>query len=115
MLFLLAAWIVLLAVSVPTGAAILRWTGTRAFDRPGDRFVLSVWLGLLALGSGLLAVSFAFALSPVVGVVLGFGAAAAALSWRAVREEIDAFRARLRGRLIVAFLALALGVAAFTA
>ncbi|MGH2990318.1 MAG: LIC_10190 family membrane protein [Solirubrobacterales bacterium] len=115
MLFLVAAWAVLLAVSVPTGTAVLRWTGSRAFDRPGDRFVLSAWLGLLVLGSGLLAISLLFPLSPFVGGVAGFGAAAAALSWRRVRDEISSLRAHLSRRLIGACLALAVGVALFTA
>ncbi|MGH2992865.1 MAG: LIC_10190 family membrane protein [Solirubrobacterales bacterium] len=116
MLYLVAAWIVLLAVAVPTGTAILRWTGGGgAFDRPGDRLVLSAWLGVLALGSALLAASFVFPLWRAVGLVMGLGLAAAALSWGAVREEIDSLRARLNPRLVVAFLALIGGVAVFTA
>jgi hypothetical protein len=116
MLYLLAAWVVLGAVAVPTGAAIVRWSGAeRVFDRPGDRVILFAWLGLLVLGSGLLAASHLIALSPAAGAVIGCGAAAAALSWRPVREEIALLRAPLDGRLILALLALAAGVALFTA
>jgi len=116
MLYLLAAWIVLLAVSVLTGAVILHWTNTgTVFDRTGDRVILCAWLGLLALGSGLLAVSLLFALSPVVGAMLGLGVAAAALSWNAVREEIALFRERLTRRIAVGLIALATGVALLTA
>ena len=116
MLFLVAAWIALLAVSVPTGAAILRWTGgSRAFDRAGDRVILSAWLGVLVLANALLAASFVFPLSAWLGAALGLGLALAALSWRPVREEIGSFRAHLNARLVLACLALVVGVAIFTA
>lgn len=116
MLYLLGAWVLLLAVSVPTGAAIVRWTSAdEVFDRLGDRLILCAWLGLLVLGSGLLAASLLFPLSPLVGAVFGLAAVAAALSWRPAREEIALLRARLDRRLIVAFLGLAAGVALLTA
>lgn len=116
MLLLVAAWLVCLAVAVPTGAAILRWTaGTRVFARPGDRFVLCAWLGLLALGSALLAVSLFVALSPAVGAAVGLGAAAAALSWHAVRREIASFGACVNRRLAGALVALVVGIALLTA
>ena len=52
MLFLAVAWILLAGVSVPIGTTFLQWTDATAFDRLGDRIVLSIWLGVLLLGSG---------------------------------------------------------------
>ena len=116
MLYLVAAWIGLLAVVVPAGAAILRWTGgSGAFDRPADRAILSAWLGALLLANVLLVASFLFPLSARLGAALGLGLAIAALLWRPVRREIDSFRSAVDFRLVVAFLALVAGIAIFTA
>jgi hypothetical protein len=114
MLFLVGAWLVLAAVCIPVGIAILRWTGASVFDRAGDRLVLSTWLGLLTLGSVLLAVALLFALSPLVGAVVGGGMAAAALASSAVRDELLSLLALLRPRLLLGLLALAVGVAVAT-
>jgi hypothetical protein len=122
MLFLVAAWTVLLAVAVPTGAAVLRWATPRAsdriasgLDRRGDRLIVCAWLGVLLLGSALLAASLVVPLSPAVGALVGIGAASAALSWRPAREEIKSFRMQIGGRLAVASLALAGAVGVATA
>jgi hypothetical protein len=116
MLFLVVAWIALLALSLPIGAAILRWAaGAGVFGRGGDRLILSLWLGVFVLADSLLAASFVFPLSARFGAVLGLGLAVAAVSWRPVREEIYRFRARLEARLVLGFLALVSGVAVFTA
>lgn len=116
MLYLVAAWLALIAVSLPVGVAVLRWAGAHpVLDRPGDRFVACVWLGTLALGAALLALSLVVALTPAVGVVLGLGAAGAALAWRPVREQIAALRPPVDRRLLGAFVVLAAGIAVFTA
>lgn len=116
MLYLVAAWLALIAVSLPVGTAVLRWAGADAIlDRPGDRFVACVWLGTLALGAGLLGLSLVVALTPAVGAALGLAAAVAALAWRPVREEIASLTRSLDRRLLGAFVALAAGIAIFTA
>jgi hypothetical protein len=115
MLFLVAAWLLLLALAVPVGLAILRWIDAgEAFDRRGDRLVLAAWLGVAALGSGLLAVSFAVALSPAVGIALGGAAAGASLASSGVRTEIRALRPLLTPRRLAAALVLVAGVAIAT-
>jgi hypothetical protein len=66
MLFLLAAWTILLLISLPLGTAILKIVKADV-ERRGDRFILAVWLGIFTLANVLLAVSLLLPLSPWVG------------------------------------------------
>jgi hypothetical protein len=58
MLLLLLYWLVLLASALSWGVALFRLVDAGSFpERPFDRFLSRVWLGLLAIGSVLLACS----------------------------------------------------------
>jgi len=114
MLFLVAAWLLLLAVSVPVGLAVLRWTGAAAFDRAGDRLVLAAWLGVAILGVGVLTLSFVLALTPAAGAALALAAVLAALSSAGVRRELAGLRSVLTPGRVAAGLALVVGVAIAT-
>jgi hypothetical protein len=113
MLYLLGSWLLLIAASLPLGLAVLRWTAANAFDRAGDRLVLSIWLGVIVLGTALLALSLVFALTPLVGVILASVAVAAPLAAQGVREELRSLATAADPRMVIAFLAVAAGVAVF--
>jgi hypothetical protein len=115
MLFLAVAWILLAGVSAPIGMALLQWTNASAFDRSGDRIVLSIWLGVLVLGSGLLAVSLAVALRPVVGAALAVAASAAAFVSVPVRGEVRSLISLINPARAACLAAFVGGVALFTA
>ena len=116
MVYFLVAWAALLAVSLPIGLAALCWArADEVFDRPVDRAFLGVWIGLLALGSALLAASLVLALSPLVGAAIGGAAALAALSWSPVRRALVELGALIDKRLLLALLTLAVGMGLLTA
>lgn len=116
MLYLSVAWLALMAVSVPTGMAVLGWTQSdQAFDRLGDRLMLAGWLGLLVLGSVLILASFAFALSPGVGAAIGAVLVGLALLSPSVRRELSRLRERVSPSTAAGFLVLVAGVAILTA
>lgn len=113
MLLLIILWLALIAVSMPVGVHILQLLRARQFDRSGDRFIVSVWLGLAVLSLLLLAASLLFALSPIVGIVLAGSLVLLSLLRRETRSEMRAFGVSLSPRLSFGALMLALGVAAY--
>lgn len=115
MLFLAVAWILLAGVSVPIGTTFLQWTDATAFDRLGDRIVLSIWLGVLVLGSGLLAVSLAVPLRPIVGAALAVAASASALMSAPVRDEVRSLISLINPARAACLAACVSGVGLFTA
>lgn len=57
MIFLMTAWSLLLIFSFWIGAALLEISKETVFKRIGDRFVISVWLGIIVIANMLLAIS----------------------------------------------------------
>jgi hypothetical protein len=114
MLFFAGAWLPLLLVCWLCGAAVLaRAAGAYTFERAGDRFIISLWLGLVILAQLLLLASHLAPLTPLYGVAVGAAVSGLALLSRGVRDEAVLGLVLLRPRLILGLLALVLGVAAF--
>lgn len=111
MLLLITLWLILIAVCVLTGMRILHALDAREFDRTGDRFVVSVWLGIAVLSATLLAASLVFPLSPAVGAAVACVLLLVSLLHRGTRHEAKAFCKLLSPRLILGVLALMAGVA----
>lgn len=88
MLIFIAIWLALIAVTFPVGLAILRLMDAQCFERSGERFVISVWLGTVLLADGLLAVSLFQPLSLATGGLLAAVLVGAALVVKRVRSEI---------------------------
>jgi hypothetical protein len=107
-------WLVLLLISTPVGLNILRVTRATQFERVGDRFIISVWLGLATLSLLLLTASLGFALSPGVVLVLATGLLLISLRHRDTRRELGRFVRVLRPRLIIGATALGLGMAVYS-
>ncbi len=80
--------ILFLLAALPPGVAIVsRLAADGAVDRKGDRLILSLWLGLLTGGAGLLAVALVTPLTPPVFLAYLAGCFSFALSAR-VRDGI---------------------------
>src|SRR5918992_913792 len=115
MLLLAGFWILILAVAIPTGLAILRIAGDEAFDRRGDRVVLAAWLGSLLLANLLLAFAFVLPLGPAAGVVIAGAVGVLALCGRGTRTEITAMLRDLSRKSVIAAGVFVLAMAWFTA
>ena len=73
MLLLIIAWSLLLMVTFQIGSTFLDLNKGVYFRRIGDRFVISVWLGIIILSNMLLAISVISRLSLLVVSILSFG------------------------------------------
>jgi hypothetical protein len=66
----IVVWIFLLLVTYQLGATIVYLTGSQSFNRIGDRFIISTWLGIIILSNALLAISIFSRLSLAIMVVV---------------------------------------------
>lgn len=114
MILFIGLWFIIIAVCTVVGVRILQAIRARAFDRIGDRFSVSVWLGVSAVSVLLLAVSLVFPLSPLNGAMTAGFLVLLSIIDRNTRNEIKSFGAVLSPRLLIGALALSLGVAAYT-
>lgn len=111
MILLLAIWIVLFALALVHGAAILQLARCVTPVSAGDRFFLAAWTGILTIGVLLLYASMV--------IPLGGGAAAALAAWtawlvvrhRGLRRELSAYRRLFTPARVAIGCALALGTA----
>jgi hypothetical protein len=89
MLLLLVVWCLLAACCAPIGAAILRVSHAEASfeEDPLDYGILSIWLGLLAVGCVFLALALVIPLSPWCAL-LPLAAAALLLSREPLRSSV---------------------------
>jgi len=88
MLYFIAVWILLTLVCTVIGTGMLCWLTGRWFDRWGDRWLLSLWLGIVLFAVSLLAVSLVLPLTPFVGIGV-------ALAWIGIVWVLPASRAEL--------------------
>src|SRR5215471_4315453 len=101
MTILAILWFVLIIVSTPIGLNILKLTRATEFERSGDRFMISVWLGLSIISVLLLTASLLFALSPKLFVALATPMAVVSLCRRDVRDEIGNWIRQLKWPVIL--------------
>ena len=69
MLVLSIAWLGLLWFSFGIGNAILHQLQGNSFERVGDRFIISIWLGIILISIALLTVSLFLPLSSIFSLV----------------------------------------------
>lgn len=103
MLYCIVIWTVLLIVCCTVGLGGLNLLQAHAFRRGGDRFIVSIWLGLVILAVTLLWVSLGL---PLAGVGLGVvgGLCGLALLAQPVRAELAQFRASIGQKQLVLYL-----------
>jgi hypothetical protein len=89
MLYFAIVWTALLVVCGVIGTGLLHLLNINAFNRLGDRLVVTEWLGTVSLSSSLLAVSLVAPVSTVNGLLVAAGLSGLALALPAVRSEIS--------------------------
>jgi hypothetical protein len=88
MLFFIVVWSLFLVVCFPLGNSILSLTGEEAIDRPGDRFIIALWLGIVVLGIVMLTASFFFPLKPLTAAIVAALTLVGSLSTARMRTRL---------------------------
>ncbi|MFB2983754.1 LIC_10190 family membrane protein [Microseira sp. BLCC-F43] len=114
MLYFIFAWTLLIIACCSIGTALLNLLRADCFERVGDRFTISVWLGVVILAISLLATSLVFPLSPSVGGIIILSLILGSFLLQKTWNELFALISNLSPRLIFGYLISALGVAALT-
>ncbi|MDJ0846239.1 LIC_10190 family membrane protein [Crocosphaera sp.] len=71
MLSFLITWLILLPICTLIGLWVLNVCNVEAFSCPGDRFIISVWLGIVVLCLSCITVALILPLSPPIGLLIG--------------------------------------------
>jgi hypothetical protein len=113
MLYSISVWTVLLIGCYVIGLGLLN--GLRAYPtaRLGDRAVIAVWLGILALAIALLTTGLLLPLSPLVGGIFFLGFLLLALRSKSIRSEVVTFYRQLSTWQIVVYFSVATVIAVF--
>jgi hypothetical protein len=110
----MVAWAYLILVCFLIGTASLHGVKGDGFKRIGDRFIIAVWLGVVILSVLLLAISLVLPLSALAGAIVTVSIVALALISPRTKTEFSTLLSVLSTQWIVGFIALEVGVAAFT-
>ncbi len=117
MLCFVILWAILLLGCLPIGVALLHRLGVDAVDRPGDRLILALWLGVVMVAVSLLATALVLPLTPIVGGLVLSLWGVGAIAYPATRAEGGwfwrQFWATLQSPRGVGLGVLLLGIAAF--
>lgn len=90
MLYLIAVWLTLgIATGLIGTALIYALQAHHWLLRPGDRLIVALWLGTLFLAIALLALSLAWPLSPLLGLLLLVSTSGSALLLPYTRQELS--------------------------
>lgn len=96
MFYFLLIWSLLIFVCLVIGTAILHVLKANCFQRKGDRFIISIWLGIITLTILFLTISFFLPLSSIVGfsacLLLVFGC----FLFSKIRQEVLSFLTNLK-------------------
>lgn len=114
MLYFICVWIGLLLGCGIIGLALLHRSQVKVIERRGDRIILALWLGVIALSNTLLLLSLITPLTPLTGLGVILGLSAVSLLSTPTRVELNRIRATLSPALVLRLLLLALPIAALT-
>ncbi|MEA5419866.1 hypothetical protein VB712_11580 [Spirulina sp. CCNP1310] len=87
MLVLILLWLLLSVITFTIGLGLLHILRADCILRQGDRLFIALWLGLFTLAWALFTISLVLPLSPWVGLAVGGGLMAIALSQTQTRQE----------------------------
>jgi hypothetical protein len=88
MLFLIIAWVSILIPGYILGATVLDIIGSKAFERRGDRIIVSLWLGASFFSVILYSIALVTRLSPVVGLSAATFISLLCLMRKSTRQEL---------------------------
>jgi hypothetical protein len=95
MVYFILVWTILVVAGYLTGLLVMNWLAPESFGRWSDRFIASIWLGIIAIGVFLLATSLVLPLSPLVGAGAIACLAVLSLLLPQTRGEIARWRDRV--------------------
>lgn len=114
MIYFLAVWAFVLISSYLTGVLILKGLINSEIQRSDERFVVSIWLGLLFFAILLLTLSLGVSLSPMIAMgVMGI-CGGVSLFFQVTRQEMKQMREIFSPTLILATLVLGISVLLLT-
>jgi hypothetical protein len=88
MLYFILVWLGFVPLCHLVGTTLLQIWQIRSPQRPGDRTIASIWLGIIILAVTLLAVSIGWPLTPWIGLAVASVWIVAGLRSIAVRQEV---------------------------
>ncbi len=118
MLYFISVWTLLLIGCCSCGLGLLNRLESRIprshspFSRWGDRAIISIWLGLLAIAILLLATALFLPLSPAIGGIMLSFLLLISLNLRSTRSDLLALYRQISRTQIVIYLAIAIAIAA---
>jgi len=113
MLYLLFIWLTLFPVCLSIGLLVLNLCQAEAFNRPGDRYLLAVWLGVILLSISNLAIALILPLSPLVGILIIIIWLLIAILSDKTYQELSGFFTSITPPMLLQGIALAIATAAF--
>ncbi|MBE9066484.1 hypothetical protein IQ260_07445 [Leptolyngbya cf. ectocarpi LEGE 11479] len=101
-------------MSFITGIGILNLFRIDEFNRVGDRFFISSWLGLVIIANGFLSLSLFVPLSPLVGLAALISITSLCLNFPNVRKDVASILLRVPDRWLLTAGCIAMVTALFT-
>lgn len=114
MLYFLVVWSILLPVCLSIGLFILNICHGDEFSRPGDRFIISIWLGIVIFCLSCISCVLVLPLSPGVGGLIALGWVLISASSRKTRQDLHQFYTLFSWKILAQGLAITIAVAGFT-
>jgi hypothetical protein len=111
MLYFMVCWASLLVICTVIGGGVLDVIRCRVLTRLGDRWMVAIWLGILALSLCFLSASFFLPLSPWLGIAIAALLCGFAGCRLGTRQLLGAVRARVTGRRLLLTLLLMILIA----
>ncbi|WP_416670037.1 LIC_10190 family membrane protein [Egbenema bharatensis] len=115
MLYFIAVWILLLVICGIIGSGTLSILKVDSFDRWGDRWILSEWIGMIVISVVLLGISIVLPVNAIVGAVSALILCTLAFTQVQTRHDITQCLNHLSRQKLMGGLALVVAIAAITA
>lgn len=114
MLFYIVVWVLIVIPCFLTGFAVLSLIGSIVFERIGDRFIIAIWIGVMAFAVTLQCISLFSRLSPEIGLALYFSGVLVPLISNDVRSELLRLKKAISVKALIIGGALIVMIAAYT-
>lgn len=114
MLYFISVWILLLVICSIIGTGVLNTLGVNHFERLGDRWIVSEWVGMVVLAVGLLAVSIVLPVNSVIGLIFALLVCALCCLNLLTRYDLTTFISSLSKQKIIGYSALFVVIASLT-
>ncbi|MEL4897306.1 LIC_10190 family membrane protein [Crocosphaera sp. Alani8] len=114
MVSFLVTWLILLPICTLIGLWLLNVCEVKDFSWPGDRFIISVWLGITVLCLSCISVGLILPLSPLTGLLIGIIWIFLVYFFPKARQDFYQLWRQISLNALIQGFIIALGVAIFT-